>query len=138
MISPAVLCIPAMAASSVVRRQQESQNHTYCEPLPDKVDREARKRYVEKYVDELITAGFEVWTCPDFVDDRMIIKVRKGDIMYCTSVDNVYFTNDLCITHEIRDLVRRVEDAIAEKEREKNDVYHLNNYDVPRFHVRND
>lgn len=119
MINPAVLCVPAMAASSVVRRQQESTQHACCEPLPDKVDREARKRYVERYVEELTKAGFEVWTCPDFVEDRTIIKVLKGDFMYCTSIDNVYFTNDLCITHEIRELVRRVEDAIAEKEKEK-------------------
>lgn len=119
MISAAILCVPAMSASSTVRRQQENQQHTCCEPLPDKVDREARKRYIERYVEELTKAGFEVCTSQDFMDDRTIIKVRKGDIMYCTSVDNLYFTNDLCITHEIRDLVRRVEDAFAEKEREK-------------------
>lgn len=118
MINPAILCVPAMSASSVVRRQQESTQHACCEPLPDKVDREAHKRYVERYVEELTKAGFEVCTSQDFMDDRTIIKVRKGDIMYRTSVDNLYFTNDLCITHEIRELVRKVEDAIAEKEKE--------------------
>ena len=122
MINPAILCVPAMAASNAVRRQQASNHHGYSEPIPDRVDREARearKRYAEYYVDELQKAGFEVWTCEDVIDDRTIIKVRKGDIMYCTSVDNVYFMDDLCLTYEIRHLVRRVENAIAEKEKEK-------------------
>lgn len=119
MINPAVLCVPAMVASNAARRQRENNQHGYCGPLPDRVDHKARKRYVEQYVDELIAAGFEVETCEDFVDDRTIIKVRNGDIMYCTSVDNVYFTNDLCMAYEIRELVRRVENAIAEKEKEK-------------------
>lgn len=118
MINPAILCVPAMVASNVARRQREAQHHECFGPLSDKVDREARKRYVERYVEELQEAGFEVRTCHDVIDDRTIIDVRRGNVAYRTSVDNVYFTNDLSLTYEIRELVRKVENAIAKKEKE--------------------
>lgn len=119
MINPAPFMVPAMVANQTIRRQQSNTHGTYLGPLPDKVDRKARKRYVEYYVDELRKEGFEVLTWADVIDDRTIIEARKGNIAYRTSVGNVYFMDDLWLANEIRDLVRNVENAIAEKEKEK-------------------
>lgn len=114
MINPAVLSVPAMVASQTVRRQQSS---PCWESYTPTVDREARKTMVDYYVEELREAGFEVYTCQDVIDDKVLIKVRKGDIMYCTSIDNVYYADELCLTHRIRELVRKVENAFNEKEK---------------------
>lgn len=108
-MNTAALCIPAMVASQNVRRQQATDRLERADCSYPILDREARKLYVDYYVRELIEAGFEVSTCPDVVDDHIIIQVRKGNIEYRTSVGNAYFMDDLYLTHKIRQLVNKVE-----------------------------
>ena len=110
-INTAVLCVPATVASQTIRRQQLVDRPTCSYPS---FDREARKRFVNRYVVELEKAGFEVFTCPDVVRDQILVKVRKGNIMYCKAVNSEYFTNDLCIDLILRELVRKVENAFSE------------------------
>lgn len=109
MINPAVLCVPAIIASQNIRRQQATDRLERVDCSYPILDSEARKLYVDYYINELIEAGFEVHTCPDVIDDHIIIQVRKGDIGYRASIDNAYFMDDFCLTHEIRQLVNRVE-----------------------------
>jgi hypothetical protein len=116
MINTPVLCVPAMVAGGVARRNSDNRL-AYSGSTPSS-SRSDHRRYVEYYVEELEKEGFEVTTCPDPLKCQPIIRVKRGDLVMQVYVNDLYFADDLCLTHEIRELVRRVENAFAEKEKE--------------------
>ena len=116
MINTPVLCVPAMVASGVARRNSDNRL-AYSGSTPSS-SRSEHRRYVEYYVEELEKEGFEVATCPDPLTCQTIIRVKRGDVAMQVYVNDLYLADDLFLTHEIRELVRRVENAFAEKEKE--------------------
>lgn len=81
------------------------------------INHTTRDGYLEYYIKELAEAGFEVKINQDTIDGRVIVDVRKDDIMYRTSMDYEYFADDICSKHTIRKMVREVENAIIKKRR---------------------
>ena len=67
---------------------------------------------IERYIKELNEVSFKVYADQDVLPNRTIIKVKKDDVMYCKSIDNDYFLDDIYLSRTIRELVNKVENEL--------------------------
>lgn len=115
MINTACLVVPGVAASLAVRRQQPITGQARIS-YPS-IDRDACKKFVERYITELRAEGFEVCIEDDAMNDQILVRVRKGSVMYCESVSCLDFEQSVCMDYILRKLVGNVENAFNELER---------------------
>ena len=67
---------------------------------------------IERYIKELNEVGFKVYAGQDVLSNCTIIKVKKDNVMYCESINNDYFLDDIYLSRTIRKLVNKVENEL--------------------------